>query len=163
MLVDRGLEGCKIGLGDLQSGLLEEFDEFLLFLQAALVVEIGCGARVLAHRVLLRGRELVPDRLCDRERHRLNQMVGQDELLRDLVQIVIARERDRILLPVDRPALHGEIDFRHRHRRRRDAKAAADCVPVAARRHPQLDAGEIGRASSHRGIAAGSPGGCRDR
>ena len=39
LLVDRGLEGCEIGLGDLQSGLLEEFDEFLLFLQAALVVE----------------------------------------------------------------------------------------------------------------------------
>ncbi len=72
-------------------------------------------------------------------------MRGLHDLLRDFVEFRRHGVGQRILQPVDRAGLHGEIDFLEGERRRIGAERIAEELPGFRARHAQLQARHIGR------------------
>ena len=108
---------------------------------------------VLLQRHLGRGDELgavrfgqlVEDRLRDIVEHRLDQMRGQHNLLRHLVELRGIEDRERVLLPVDRAGLERKINLGHAHRHRRDTDRLPEQQPFRIGRHAHLHPRKIRR------------------
>ena len=74
-----------------------------------------------------------------------DQVRRQHDLRHHLVELHVLHVGQRIVLAVDGAGLEAGVGLGIGHRRRIRADRAAEELPGVARRHPQLDAGHVGR------------------
>ena len=128
---------------DVEPMVLEEALQFLferkLLLPSALCRVVGR----LLDRFLLVRRQFVPDRLREGEVVLVDEVAGQADLLRHLVELRALVRRKRVVLSVDRTGLQGGVDLGEGHRRRIRAERLAEELPCVRPGHPELHARKI--------------------
>ena len=95
--------------------------------------------------LLPRRRHAVPGLEVHRQQVIADEVRGQHDLRHHLVELHGLHVRQRVVLAVDGAGLQAGVDLGEGHRRRVGAERAAEELPGVARRHAQLDAGEVGR------------------
>ena len=95
--------------------------------------------------LLLGGRHALPGFQVDAEQVVSDEVRGQHDLRHHLVELHVLHVGQRVVLAVDRSGLQPRINLGVSHGRGIRANRAAKELPRIAGRHPELDAGHVGR------------------
>src|SRR5438309_2498470 len=140
-----GAEGIDVRGVDFETLLPEAIGQLRFALQ---VLGRAPGDRLVGRSLeglLLGGRHALPGFQVDAEQVVSDEVRGQHDLRHHLVELHVLHVGQRVVLAVDRSGLQPRINLGVSHGRGIRANRAAKELPRFAGRHPELDAGHVGR------------------
>src|SRR5256885_6668464 len=144
-LLGIGAEGIDVRGVDFETLFPEAIGQLRFALQ---VLGRAPGDRLVGRSLeglLLGGRHALPGFQVDAEQVVSDEVRGQHDLRHHLVELHVLHVGQRVVLAVDRSGLQPRIDLGVSHGRGIRANRAAKELPRIAGRHPDLDAGHVGR------------------
>src|SRR5215510_7354150 len=132
-------------LGHLHAVLLQLAERLVAVVADRLSLEEGRLARRLLDGLLLDWRERIPGLLRQQQHPDAVDVLGEHEVLLDLVELAAEDRRGGILLPVERSLLERVVELGKRHRQRVCAECVEGIDEQRVLDHPDLQSGDVGR------------------